>query len=89
MKYQKTLVSIFFAAFLLLGSGLLQGIAWCASSLCTTCGNGNSQTRSRDFDTSLMGNQPENRSSAQPPVIQSSGKSHSDRNFVEKGNGAQ
>ena len=80
------------AVFLLLGSGVLQGIAWCASSICTNCSDDNSQNR--DFDTALMGgaSTTANGSSAGSQGQtggQSSSQASSSRNFVKKGSASE
>lgn len=88
MKYQKKIISIVFAACLLLGSGVLQGIAWCADSLCTTCGDGNNAQYHPEFDSALWQSGEENSTASQTPGTQSS-SSNSGRNFVKKGSGSE
>ncbi len=91
MKYYKTLLPMVVALAILLGSGVLQGIAWCANSICTTCGDSNNQNR--DFDTALMGGAAvgASASSSQTPASssQSSTPSGSSRNYVKKGSGSE
>ncbi len=95
MRFQKTIVATVFAAFLLLASGLLQGLAWCASTVCETCGDDDNSKYS-EIDSSLGyegegdgTSSSKQASSAQSSSSQSSVISHSGRNFVVKGHDSE